>query len=66
MEPSDIQKIRDLFSKLGIEFIEVSDSETTHIICEYGKNKIEGNHWCKTFFEFDLNGNFICMGAYED
>lgn len=67
---TDIDKFKNLFTEMGIGFFtekQVKPNPTIeYIFCIYGKEKIQGNHWCSSYFEFDLEGKFISMGAYEE
>jgi hypothetical protein len=65
---TDKEKTIALFTELGIGFfIEVQgkNKEIEYIFCEYDNKNIKGLSWCHSYFEFDCNGKFVSMGAYE-
>ena len=58
---TDKEKLVQLFTEFGIEF---EDNENI-VLCEYGEDKIDGYPGFYTKFEFDNDGNFELMGAWE-
>jgi hypothetical protein len=66
LEESDIEKLMKLFEDFGIGF----KTGTTYkgydlISCHQGDEKIDGYCGFLTTFEFDENGKFKEMGAWE-
>ncbi len=63
---SDIEKLMELFTEFGIEFTTgVTHEGYDRILCSEGKAKIDGYNGFYTTFEFDENGKFKEMGAWE-
>jgi hypothetical protein len=63
---ADIEKLMALFTEFGIGFTaELASNGTDVIMCQEGKSKIEGYPMFYTEFQFDENGKFVEMGAYE-
>jgi hypothetical protein len=58
---SDKEKLISLFDEFGIGW----SAELNDIVCEQGNNKVEGYAGFFTYFQFDADGKFICMGAGE-
>lgn len=60
---TDRDKLINLLLEFGVEF-KVHDSDND-IICKEGDKKISGYPSFYTLFEFDENGRFIAIGAWE-
>lgn len=58
----DIDKLTALLDEFGVGW-EFADDE--RIVCCEGLEKITGYNGFYTTFDFDVDGKFICMGAYE-
>lgn len=58
---TDKEKLIALLTEFGVEIEIRSD----HIICRDGAAKVEGYCMFFTDFEFDANGKFVKMGAWE-
>lgn len=58
---TDKEKLIFLLKEFGIGFDDVCNDVT----CEQGMNKVSGYSCFFTRFEFDTNGKFIEMGAWE-
>ena len=58
---TDREKVTDLLAELGVEFIKRNND----IYCEESSAKVTG--YCGFFvtFEFDSNGHFTQIGAWE-
>lgn len=62
----DIDKLRKLLTDFGIGFTVVIDKNgLEYIECMEGEEKIKGYSSFFTHFEFDENGKFVQMGAWE-
>ena len=74
---TDKEKLVALLTEFGVGFkeIDIDDQDCviagatqvtkTAVVCEEGKPKIKGYFDFHTSFEFDRQGGFICMGAWE-
>ena len=65
---NDMDKLTQLFTELGIGFqldAYTKGDKRRVIRCEEGNKKITGYSLFYTDFVFDLEGNFIEMGAWE-
>ena len=63
---TDIEKVRKLFTELGIDFKNRKmRNGGSEILCEEGDSKIDGYALFYTSFEFDKDGKFFQMGAWE-
>lgn len=61
MKPTGKEKLIALFTELSIGF----ELRGNDLFCEEGKEKISGYSRFFTRFEFDSDGAFIQMGAWE-
>lgn len=64
----DIDKLKALLTEFSVGFeIERGDTVTdiTGIICRQGAAKVGGYDHFLTSFDFDKDGNFLTMGAFE-
>ncbi len=62
---TDKEKLEELLTEFGVGFNQEPSKHRFVISCEAGNNKIGGYCGFYTDFEFDLNGKFVSMGAYE-
>jgi hypothetical protein len=64
---TDLEKVKELFDYLGIEYEQVADTVFGHTITiEAGScPKSKGYNGFITSFDFDLEGKFISMGIWE-
>lgn len=60
---TDRERLIELFTDFGVGF-EIREADNG-IRCMYGNDKIEGYTFFFTIFEFDADGKFVSMGAYE-
>lgn len=58
---TDKEKLKKLLKDFGVGFKE----DSSDIYCEAGDAKINGYAGFSTWFEFDKEGRFVEMGAYE-
>ena len=58
---TDKEKLVQLFTEFGIEF----EDNGNIILCEHGKDKVDGYPGFYTKFEFGNDGNFELIGAWE-
>ncbi len=58
----DIDKLKSLLTEFGVGFTEESGDI---IKCYYGSNKVEGYNRFYTTFQFNNDGKFVEMGAWE-
>ena len=58
---TDKDKLKALLEELGIGF----DDAGEDIVCEQGMEKVVGYSSFYTLFEFDKEGKFVQMGAWE-
>lgn len=58
---TDKEKLIELLTEFGVGF----ELEENDILCREGRNKIDGYMMFVTSFDFDENGKFIKMGAWE-
>jgi hypothetical protein len=58
---TDRQKLAALLDSFGVEYI----NEKNYIVFEEGKAGVTGYTGFYTKFEFDTDGRFITVGAYE-
>ena len=68
---TDYEKLKNLLTEFGIEFIEESYNhwllgEVNGLTCRVGKNKIIGERRFQTDFKFKYNGSFIEMEVLEE
>jgi len=61
----DIEKLKKLLDDFGVEYEMDEYEDVDFLICREGMDGVGGYNWFFTRFEFDKNGNFIEMGAYE-
>lgn len=62
----DIDKLKKLLAEFGVGFTVEKDRDENDIIeCYGGDAKIGGYNCFYTDFNFDKDGKFIEMGAYE-
>lgn len=67
---TDKEKLETLFTEFGVgcvsdpDYIQRKDGRSV-ILCEESAGKIGGYNGFYTLFEFDKNGKFIEMGAWE-
>lgn len=64
-QPTDKEKLTALFTELGIGFKPNPHNEQNSIVCECGDAKISGYNGFYTQFDFEANGKFKEMGAWE-
>ena len=63
---TDYDKVKALFTELGIGFTEHDEKDNVKVICcEAGSDKVIGYSGFFTDFEFDEDGKFIQMGVWE-
>jgi hypothetical protein len=62
---TDLEKVKQLFTELGIGWEEAALNQNTIIRCHEGQARINGYSFFFTDFTFDVNGTFLEMGAYE-
>jgi hypothetical protein len=64
---TDLDKLKTLLTEFGVGFEEDYDPQhiRTFIQCKEGFDKVRGYSLFYTLFEFDIDGNFTEMGAYE-
>lgn len=58
---TDKEKLMALLTEFGVGFVEHGD----YVECLEGNAKIEGHNRFFTMFDFDEDGNFLSMGAWE-
>ena len=58
---TDKDKLKALLEELGIGF----DNDQGGVICEQGMEKVVGYSSFYVLFEFDKEGKFVQMGAWE-
>jgi len=63
MNKSDKEKLTDLLTSFGVDWQEKPEGIKCGGFNEY--DKITGYGGFYTLFEFDENGSFIAMGAWE-
>jgi len=62
---TDFEKLKALLTEFGVGF-EVKEGKLgTEVRCECGAHKVEGYSSFFTEFNFNKDGKFICMGAWE-
>jgi hypothetical protein len=62
---TDLETLRDAFTKLGIEFEEDKYMETSTLSLHANTRKVDGYCGFHTEFNFDTNGRFIEAGIFE-
>lgn len=68
---TDFEKLTSLLAEFGVGYDVKENSAkgkvdgSKHVVCEKGNEKIGGYIGFITFFDFDCNGKFIRMGAWE-
>jgi len=66
---SDLEDLKALLTRFGVGFTESKHREKKkdiyQVICEQGADKVGGYMCFVTVFEFDAEGKFIEMGAWE-
>lgn len=64
---TDKQKLEDLLIEFGVGFKSdvFSNVDRSYIKCKEGRDKVGGYVEFYTNFEFDLDGEFIELGAWE-
>lgn len=69
---TDLEKLKQLLEQFGVGYTEEriekyrdDGKPRTFIKCECGDKKVEGYGGFVTLFEFDADGEFLVMGAYE-
>ena len=62
---TDYEKLKALFDEFGIGYDEMSTGKLGYLRCKEGGEKIEGYVEFYTDFDFDKDGNFLTMGAWE-
>lgn len=65
MEKTDLERLKELLNDFGVEFSYFEDETKILISCRQGDIKVGGYSSFFTEFDFDKNGKFIEMGAYE-
>lgn len=63
----DYEKTKAMLVDFGVGFTEgeFSDEGLLYIKCEHGDKKVGGYSGFYTVFEFDKDGNFLKIGAFE-
>jgi len=65
---TDLEKLKALLTEFGVGFETRRSVQTCGGIvveCREGATKVAGNPYFFTAFDFDAQGKFIEMGAYE-
>lgn len=69
---TDLEKLKELLTGFGVEFEELKGKQLyrkpkgyVYIRCHEGNEKVSGYCMFFTNFEFDDQGNFVEMGAWE-
>lgn len=63
---SDLEKLKALLTEFGVGFeCCVSSTGFPYISCCEGSAKVSGYHLFRTEFDFDKDGKFVEMGAWE-
>ena len=66
---TDLEKFKALFNSVGCEFTttheDYGEGEETRLFFEEGKEKVVGYNCFFTVIEFDKEGKFRHIGAYE-
>lgn len=59
---TDKEKLIELLTEFGVGF---ELEENNRVVCTQGKDKVDGYHLFYTTFDFDKDGKFTEMGAWE-
>jgi len=63
---TDYEKLKALLTEFGVGFVVEEDEKgEKYIECNCESKKVTGYSFFYTLFEFDKDGKFIHMGAWE-